>query len=1147
MITISWQILPQPSIATLNPTSGPAAGGTLVTITGSGFEQISAVLWGGGAIPFTVVNTTTITVVSPAGSGSAIVAVTNASGSSTQTFSYTGIVTPGIPSVQSPLVSGVESESAFSVLRRHFNGALAGPNWDAILAALATADTYVQELAAAVFNQLFKPTASGKYLDVLANEDGTTRDPYLGMTDDIFRELSIELSTGKVTYNSILRILQFFYGKEALRPYVDTSVGPFDLDDGQTLVLKFNDTEFVFEVDEGQYSQVNSVTPAELAVALSIQLQKKGIAAVVEVVVVEGEEIVRIFGPALGLRSSVTVMGGTAVPALGLDAYVDVYDGTVTSGDAYSWIYSVVNNKTQLQLTTASITPKINIQSVLPGDYVVVGLDTATNGWYTIESVSYVWTGSNYVQTVTLSSNIGYTGTLVQQSNESYRFYRPTQHTILNGDRTVVVAQVDGALNVQVPAVAPVSRTQETAGYVAGNPLVSIDTIWRQGNDVYIYTDTPHGLLPGDSFTITGYKGAAGRAAMNGLASDFTPPVDVLMPVMVPFSSPVHGLVHSPYISATATDTAATGALLLARSNGDIVSIGGFDASTVAKNTTIAVHDYTNSIPGNWTGHTLETEVLGDLATGRYGHAGSVLSGVFQDDILVTGGVNAASATIASVEKLVAGTWTTKASMLGARTNHGQVVLDDGRVLVAGGFNGLAIATTEIYDPILDVWTAGPNMNIARAAFAMHKLSDGRVLVIGGTSDPTSSNAVNRTCEVFDGTSWTYVHSMSSKRHSFGSVVLENGDILVLGGMQRNTSVPPANTLNTTEIYTPDTDTWRRGPDMPTQFVTETNFFSLGWVTRLLNRVYYGLAFSSSWSGIDTSTIWWLDTNDFSWNVLPSKGNIMRSRGLSNGSYVLLGGSAANSADDVRYFDAIVGEHTSTTPIGINGIHKVATISDSTSLTFVTPSENRYTTTWENLNTIIPIPDSFTNNVVDGGSETGIPKTEKVASTGMEGVFVVDPKEVIYSAGTTSTSMSLVQGSAYGFLDVASTTDIPDGQGWLILGLGTSQESKPIKYLETIGPTRILLDGFVAPETWSSGISVTCIRYEENYSLDQALWITGTITARLAAEKTVRESVARDIQLNWSVIYPGDRGLGGAGASNSDAAAVWGPDTVEDI
>ena len=73
-----------PTVSGISPTGGPAAGGTIVTITGTGFIGATAVDF--GTIPatdLTVVSGTTITATSPAGTGTVDVTVVTPGGTST--------------------------------------------------------------------------------------------------------------------------------------------------------------------------------------------------------------------------------------------------------------------------------------------------------------------------------------------------------------------------------------------------------------------------------------------------------------------------------------------------------------------------------------------------------------------------------------------------------------------------------------------------------------------------------------------------------------------------------------------------------------------------------------------------------------------------------------------------------------------------------------------------------------------------------------------------------------------------------------------------------------------------------------------------------------------------------------------------------
>ena len=89
---------PPPTVTGLQPTTGPAGGGTTVTITGTGFTGASAVDFGAhAASSFAVNSATSITATAPAGSGTVDVTVTTPGGTSAtgtaDEYSYTPVPT----------------------------------------------------------------------------------------------------------------------------------------------------------------------------------------------------------------------------------------------------------------------------------------------------------------------------------------------------------------------------------------------------------------------------------------------------------------------------------------------------------------------------------------------------------------------------------------------------------------------------------------------------------------------------------------------------------------------------------------------------------------------------------------------------------------------------------------------------------------------------------------------------------------------------------------------------------------------------------------------------------------------------------------------------------------------------------------------
>jgi hypothetical protein len=90
-----YNYLPVPALRKLRPSSGPGAGGNVVTITGSGFGYLKAVYFGSRpATKIKVISPTLMTVVGPGGSGTVNVRVRTAGGTTPVTsadkYSYTG-------------------------------------------------------------------------------------------------------------------------------------------------------------------------------------------------------------------------------------------------------------------------------------------------------------------------------------------------------------------------------------------------------------------------------------------------------------------------------------------------------------------------------------------------------------------------------------------------------------------------------------------------------------------------------------------------------------------------------------------------------------------------------------------------------------------------------------------------------------------------------------------------------------------------------------------------------------------------------------------------------------------------------------------------------------------------------------------------
>ncbi|MCL5260870.1 MAG: IPT/TIG domain-containing protein, partial [Gammaproteobacteria bacterium] len=114
---------PIPTITSLNPASGPEAGGTLVTIVGTGLTGATAVHFGSTTPSFTIVDATHITFTTTSGTGTVNVTVTTPGGTS-NTKQFTFVPAPTV-TIVSPTSGPEHGETTVTVTGSNFTGATA--------------------------------------------------------------------------------------------------------------------------------------------------------------------------------------------------------------------------------------------------------------------------------------------------------------------------------------------------------------------------------------------------------------------------------------------------------------------------------------------------------------------------------------------------------------------------------------------------------------------------------------------------------------------------------------------------------------------------------------------------------------------------------------------------------------------------------------------------------------------------------------------------------------------------------------------------------------------------------------------------------------------------------------------------------------
>ncbi|XDD48418.1 Kelch repeat-containing protein [Leptospira sp. WS39.C2] len=130
-----------------------------------------------------------------------------------------------------------------------------------------------------------------------------------------------------------------------------------------------------------------------------------------------------------------------------------------------------------------------------------------------------------------------------------------------------------------------------------------------------------------------------------------------------------------------------------------------------------------------------------------------------------------------------------------ARRSCVGIELEDGRKIVLGGraksgvlINGNGtLSSAEYYNSVTKEFSIGPDMIYRRQEFAIVRLLDGRLLVSGGFGGKVGnpSNESLKSTEIFDpiSNSWTEGPSLTTPRQLHKMTVLPDGNVLVVGGL----------------------------------------------------------------------------------------------------------------------------------------------------------------------------------------------------------------------------------------------------------------------------------------------------------------------------------------------------------------------------
>lgn len=375
-------------------------------------------------------------------------------------------------------------------LRQYLNPYLKGPTVDAVLTALAQGNAaYLIDNVRAVNDQLYIATAAGRYLDEVLAAHGITRPPSVGLSDDVFRQIGIEVKNRKQVRDLINNLLNAIFGDEFVRASNSaTQFEPYNLQDGDTLIINFDDHVTVpIQFKTSEFANIAAAKAQEVSDVITKELRRLGYNGTAIAKDDGNGPYVEILSDTIGPASSVTILGGRAQNEL-------VFAAPVAAGGNMStqWTLSLQPGGVIRYTWSGGANPQLGKLSA--GNYVNIfggGFSASANeGSYTIVNSVGGPVNVSYFEIV---NPLGTSGIVVQGTDDAIRFYNPVRKTLASRLSYAAVYQPTARLlQIFLPAATKVIRRgREGSAHLHEPPMVSFSLQAQPGtNDTFQITTT---------------------------------------------------------------------------------------------------------------------------------------------------------------------------------------------------------------------------------------------------------------------------------------------------------------------------------------------------------------------------------------------------------------------------------------------------------------------------------------------------------------------------------------------------------------------------------------------------------------------------------------------------------------------------------
>ena len=374
-------------------------------------------------------------------------------------------------------------------LRSWLNPTIRGKNTDAILESMATGTKFLLDTSQAVEDQLYITTASERYLDERMADRDIVRPDNVGLSDEVFRKIGIEVSNRKQVRDLIHNILEIMYGAEFTRAFHrSTELEPYQLEDGDTLLLQFDGEEPVeITFSANQFQSINAATAQEVADAIVRGLRNEGRTGTAFARDDGDGGFVTVMSSSNGPASSVKVLGGKAQTVL---KFPEIRQ--VSSDELTQWTIEVQPSGLTRLVWTGGTNPFLG--RVFKDDYINIygtAFDEGNRGTFTILNVQGGESGNAYVEYENINAVDEVT---LQGDPEGVLFFNPKRSVVTSRLNYAVGFQSEERLfEVFMPATTKVVRRErQGAAHLHESGASDLDQLGP-----YAF-DTTKGYLIGD-------------------------------------------------------------------------------------------------------------------------------------------------------------------------------------------------------------------------------------------------------------------------------------------------------------------------------------------------------------------------------------------------------------------------------------------------------------------------------------------------------------------------------------------------------------------------------------------------------------------------------------------------------------------------